>query len=78
MSASICAWGVLWQPPRLPTCTMRAPAGARATMASLTRSSTNSTVAAWMAFTAFRVKSSGSPGPAPTRVQLPLMAVPVR
>jgi len=51
--------------------TMRAVGEAWATMASLTRSSTSSTVAAWMALSALRVSSSGSPGPAPTSVQLP-------
>jgi hypothetical protein len=42
-------------------------------MASLTRSSTSSTVAAAMALTALRVSSSGSPGPAPTRLTVPTL-----
>src|SRR3989344_5705166 len=50
---------------------MRAVGDACATMASLTKSSTSSTVAAWMALSALMVSSSGSPGPAPTSVQLP-------
>src|SRR5260370_36147606 len=54
---------------------MRAVGAAWATMASLTRSSTSSTVAACMALRALMVSSSGSPGPAPTRVQVPRRAV---
>src|SRR5699024_2056253 len=50
---------------------MRAVGAACATMASLTRSSTSNTLAAWMDFNALMVSKSGSPGPAPTRVQRP-------
>src|SRR5512145_838817 len=50
---------------------MRAVGAAWATMTSFTRSSTNSTVAFWIAFKALSVSSSGSPGPAPTRLQVP-------
>jgi hypothetical protein len=39
--------------------------------ASLTRSSTSSTVAARMARAALMVSNSGSPGPAPTSVTVP-------
>ncbi|MCY1375123.1 hypothetical protein D9M69_625120 [compost metagenome] len=71
MSFSMKACGVLLQPPRLPTCTMRALWRAWASTASLTRSSTSSTVAALIAFTALSVSNSGSPGPAPTSATVP-------
>ena len=65
------ACGVLWQPPRLPTCTTRAAGAAQSSTASSTKSSTSSTVAWRMALTAAMVNKSGLPGPAPTKVQLP-------
>jgi hypothetical protein len=67
------AWGVLLQPPRLPTYTTRAVGAAWATISGETRSSTSSSVAFWMALSALMVSSSGSPGPAPTRVQRPVV-----
>ena len=71
VSFSMKACGVDLQPPRFPTWITRAVGEARATMAALTKSSTSNTVARWMALRALRVSSSGSPGPAPTSVQLP-------
>ena len=59
------------QPPRLPTCTMRAVAGACAKISGLTRSSTSTTSAEAITRTAFNVNNSGSPGPAPTKKTLP-------
>ena len=63
--------GVDLQPPRLPTWMTRAAGFAMASTSSLARSSARITSAAWSAFTAFSVSSSGSPGPAPTRMTLP-------
>src|SRR5690606_3376260 len=69
------AWGVERQPPRLPTGTTRAP-GQCSSTAGLTRSSIITISACCSALTAFRVSSSGSPGPAPTSQTLPFMVLP--
>src|SRR5580698_222908 len=64
------ACGVDLQPPRLPTSITRA-CGECSSAPRCTRSSTSTTSAAPRTRTAFNVKSSGSPGPAPTRYTLP-------
>ena len=63
---SMNACGVDLQPPRLPTAITRASGACSRTRRS-TRSSTNATSTCASARTAFNVRSSGSPGPAPMR-----------
>jgi hypothetical protein len=65
------ACGVLRQPPRLPTRTMRASARASTSTALSTRSSTSSTSHSPSTRAALIVSSSGSPGPAPVRKTFP-------
>ncbi len=74
ISFSMNACGVERQPPRLPTRTMRA-CGASAAIAGSTRSSSSTTSALASTFAARSVSRSAAPGPAPSRVTLPVGSV---
>src|SRR3984957_7676648 len=68
------ACGVDLQPPRLPTRITRA-CGARDTISGLARSSSNTISAAANALAALIVSRSRSPGPALSKVTLPVVIV---
>ena len=67
----IAAWVVLLPPEDLPTQIRAASRRARSSTSGDTRRSCRMTSASWSARKAFKVRSSGSPGPAPTKVTSP-------
>src|SRR5271156_4138613 len=73
ISALISNWVTLFTPQRLPTLTMIERGPAREMTAALTRSSRRTRSASLSRRRALIVRSSGSPGPAPTRKTFPVL-----